>query len=291
LEEAVAEGSAVVVGSGAVGAEVSVDLAVAVLAAVAPVEVGSSKRGIMVAEKEINEFVSRLRVAGGANLQSVILYGSAADGEFHPDFSNVNLLCILRESSFTALTAIAPAIAWWTRQKHHAPLVLTGEELQRSTDVFSIELLDMQQRHRLLYGDDLLSGLNVPLHLHRAQLEYELREKLILLRGRLLASPDNKKHLWELMLGSLSTFTTLFRHALIALGDAPPKPKREAIQALAKRIPFDPSAFLQLLDIRERKAETKQSDVNDVFARYLAAVQQVTDAVDKMLDSPEPRSA
>ena len=238
----------------------------------------------MVAEKEINEFVSRLRVAAGTNLQSVILYGSAADGEFHPDFSNVNLLCILRESSFAALTAIAPAIAWWTRQKHHAPLVLTGEELQRSTDVFSIELLDMQQRHRVLYGDDLLSGLNVPLHLHRAQLEYELREKLILLRGRLLASPDNKKHLWELMLGSLSTFTTLFRHALIALGEAPPKPKREVIHALARRIPFDPFAFLKLLDIRERKAETKQSDVNEVFARYLAAVQHVTAAVDRMLD-------
>ena len=245
----------------------------------------------MVAEKEINEFVSRLRVAAGANLQSVILYGSAADGEFHPDFSNVNLLCILRESSFAALTAIAPAIAWWTRQKYHASLVLTGEELQRSTDVFSIELLDMQQRHRLLFGEDLLSGLNIPLHLHRAQLEYELREKLILLRGRLLASPDNKKHLWELMLGSLSTFTTLFRHALIALGEAPPRRKREVIQTLAKRIAFDPSAFLLLLDIRERKTETKQSDVNDVFAHYLAAVQQVTDAVDKMLDSPEPRSA
>jgi hypothetical protein len=268
-----------------------VALVVAVRAEAAPAEAGSSKRGIMVAEKEINEFVSRLRTAAGTNLQSVILYGSAANGEFHPDFSNVNLLCILRESSFAALTAIAPAVEWWTRQKHHAPLVLTGEELQRSTDVFSIELLDMQERHRLLFGDDLLTGLNIPMHLHRAQLEYELREKLILLRGRLLASPDNKKHLWELMLGSLSTFTVLFRHALIALGEIPPKLKREAVRALAKRIPFDPSAFLQLLDIRERKAETKQFEVNDVFARYLAAVQQVTTAVDKMLDSPEPRSA
>src|SRR5579863_1117505 len=102
----------------------------------------------MVAEKELNEFVTRLRTAAGTNLQSVILYGSAADGEFHPDFSNVNLLCILRESSFQTLTAIAPAVEWWTRQKHHAPLVLTGEELQHSTDVFSIELLDMQHCHR-----------------------------------------------------------------------------------------------------------------------------------------------
>jgi hypothetical protein len=244
----------------------------------------------MVAEKQINEFISRLRTAAGENLLSVILYGSAADGEFHAEFSNVNLLCILRESSFATLTAMAPAVEWWTRQKQHAPLVLTREELERSTDVFSIELLDMQQRHRVLLGDDMLSGLQIPMHLHRAQLEYELREKLILLRGRLLIAAGNKKRLWELLLGSLSTFTTLFRHGLIALGDTPPKAKRDAVQALATRLPFDPSAFLQLLDIRERKAETKQFDVTDVFARYLAAVQQVTAAVDKMLDSTGPRS-
>jgi hypothetical protein len=242
----------------------------------------------MVAEKQINEFISRLQAAAGQNLLSVILYGSAADGEFHPDFSNINLLCILRESSFATLSTMAPAVEWWTRQKHNAPLVLTREELERSTDVFSIELLDMQQRHRVLFGDDVLSGLRIPMHLHRAQLEYELREKLILLRGRLLLSANNKKKLWELMLGSLSTFTTLFRHTLIALGETPPKAKREAIQALAARVPFDASAFLQLLDIRERKAETKQFDATDVFGRYLAAVQQVTTAVDKMLDTPGP---
>jgi len=242
----------------------------------------------MVAEKQIDEFISRLHAACGKNLQSVILYGSAADGEFHPDFSNINLLCVLRESSFAMLTAMAPAVEWWTRQKHREPLVLAGEELQSSTDVFSIELLDMQHRHRVLFGDDVLSGLSIPMHLHRAQLEYELREKLILLRERLLLAANNKKQLWELMLGSLSTFTTLFRHALIALGDTPPKTKREVIQALAARIPFDASAFLQLLNIRERKAGAKQFDVADVFARYLLAVQQVTAAVDRMLDTPQP---
>jgi predicted nucleotidyltransferase len=243
----------------------------------------------MVAEKQINEFISRLRVSSGENLESVILYGSAADGEFHPDFSNINLLCVLRKSSFPALTAIAPTVAWWTKQKHHEPLILTREELESSTDVFSIELLDMQHRHRVLFGADVLSGLKIPMHLHRAQLEYELREKLILLRERLLLSANNKKQLWELMLHSLSTFTTLFRHGLIALGVTPPKTKRETIQELAARIRFDASAFLQLLDIREHKAETKRFDVADVFSRYLAAVQQVTAAVDKMLDSPGPR--
>jgi hypothetical protein len=86
------------------------------------------------------------------------------------------------------------------------------------------------------------------------------------------------------MLGSVSAFTTLFRHALIALGGAAWS-KREAVQLLAVRIAFDATAFLQLLDIREKKAERKQFEVSDLFGRYLGAIEQVTSAVDTMFDS------
>ncbi len=238
----------------------------------------------MVAEKQIDEFVSRMKQAAGQNLQSIVLYGSAATGEFQADFSNLNLLCILRETSFSKLSAIAPVVEWWRRQKNPAPLIMTQEELEHSTDVFSIEFLDMQHHHRVLFGDEVLGPLQIPMHQHRAQLEYELREKLILLRQRLLEAGDNDRALWQLLLGSVSTFGTLFRHALLALGDAAPHSKREAIQLLATRIPFEPSAFLQLLDIRDHKADRKQFDAKDVFTRYLAAVQHVTSAVDTMLD-------
>jgi len=36
----------------------------------------------MTAEKKIDDFVKRLRAAAGANLESVILYGSAVAGDF-----------------------------------------------------------------------------------------------------------------------------------------------------------------------------------------------------------------
>lgn len=237
----------------------------------------------MVAEKQLDEFVSRMKHAAGQNLQNIVLYGSAADGEYQADFSNLNLLCILRETSFSNLSAISPVVEWWRSKKNPAPLVMTREELEHSADVFSIELLDMQHRHRVLFGDDVMAALQIPLSLHRVQLEYELREKLILLRQRLLETGDNDRALWELLLGSVSAFGTLFRHALLALGDAAPHSKREAIQILATKIPFEPSAFLQLLDIRDHKAERRQFDAKDVFTRYLAAVQHVTSAVDTML--------
>jgi len=242
----------------------------------------------MVAEKQLDEFVSRARKAANENLQSVILYGSAAAGDYNPEFSNLNLLCILRETSFSKLSAVAPVVEWWHRQKHPAPLVMTEEELKSSSDVFSIELLDMQRHHRVLFGDDMLAGLRIPMNLHRAQVEYELREKLILLRQRLLLVAEKDRDLWELLLSSFSAFATLFRHALIALGDPTPRSKREALQELASRIELDASALLQLLDIREHKADRKQLDVKDVFTRYLAAVQQVTAAVDTMLDTSGP---
>ena len=245
----------------------------------------------MVPEKKIEEFVSRLRQAAGSNLHSVVLHGSAVSGEFDPEFSDINLLCLFGDLSFSALERVAQPIAWWHRQKQRTPLLMTIAELERSTDVFVIELIDIQAHHRVLYGDDILARLTIPTQLHRAQVEYELREKLILLRQRLLLVANNKGQLWELMLRSLSAFTTLFRHALMLAGERVPATKREIIGSAASQFSFDSSPLNEILNVREHKADLKKLDAKDVAARYLSAVEQVTAAVDKMLDSPGPRSS
>src|SRR3984893_1548518 len=145
----------------------------------------------MVPEKQIDDFVSRLRAAAGANLESVILFGSAVAGDFHPEFSNVNLFCVIRDSSFAALQSLAPAVKWWDGQKQPPPLFMTRDEIGRSTDVFTIELMDIKEHHRVLFGEDVLQGLTIPTKLHRIQVEYELGEKLALLRQHMLLSSGN----------------------------------------------------------------------------------------------------
>lgn len=238
----------------------------------------------MVPQKLISDFVNRLRMVAGTNLRSVILYGSAAAGDYVPDYSDVNLLLVLGDTSFASIQALAATVAWWTKQKHRVPLLMSEEELRRSTDVFSVEFLDMKQNYRVLWGEDALNGLAIPMRFHRAQVEYELREKTILLRQRLLMVAGDSSAKWELLLRSVPAFATLARHALIALGEAGAASKREAVEKLAARVGFDASAFSQLLDIRERKADRKTVDVDELFARYLKAVEQITAAVDQMLD-------
>lgn len=228
----------------------------------------------------IDEFVKRAREAAGTNIESIILFGSAVAGDFHPGLSNINLLCVLRDSSFKALQALSPAATWWDGKKQPPPLCVTKQELQRTTDVFTIELLDMQQHHRVLFGENVLKDLHIPMDLHRVQVEYELREKLILLRQHVLLAADKESRLWDLLLRSAPSFSTLFRHALVALGDSKQVSRREAVSTLSGRVGFDASAILQVLDVRERKADRKNINVVDLAARYLAAVEKVTAAVD-----------
>jgi predicted nucleotidyltransferase len=233
-----------------------------------------------------NEFVSRLRAAAGENVLSIILYGSGADGEFHPEYSDLNLLCMVRDASFASLAKIAEVVEWWRGKKHHPPLILTVEELSASASVFSIEFVDMKQRYRVLYGEDALQNLNVPMSLHLFQLRYELREKLMLLRQHVLLAAKNEKQLWEVMLHSLSSFTTLFRHVLLEFGEPGRKHSRDAVAELSARLNFDASPFVQLMDVRAGKLERKLVKASEVAAGYLAGIEKVSITVDTMQGSP-----
>ena len=234
----------------------------------------------MIPDKLISEFVNRFREAGGPNMESIILFGSAVSGDFHPGLSNLNVFCVLRDTSFAALQALTPAATWWDKQKQPPPLCMTREELERTVDVFTIELLDMQQHHRVLFGDDAVKDLKIPMDLHRVQVEYELREKLVLLRQHILLSSENESRLWDLLQRSAPSLATLFRHALIALGDPAQHTRREAVQILGQRLSFDASAFAQVIDAREGHVDRKKIELRDLAGRYLAAVEKVAAAVD-----------
>ncbi|MGH9455411.1 MAG: hypothetical protein ACRD2O_15730, partial [Terriglobia bacterium] len=155
------------------------------------------------------------------------------------------------------------------------------EELQCSADVFAIELLDIQASHRVLAGDDPFPSLIVPMTLHRHQVERELRHHLIRLREAYVGAAGNAKAILRLMTGSVSGFATLFRHALIALGEKPSKSRVEAATQLASVLGFDPAAFLTILSVREGKIRGREVAAESVFGAYLQAITRATGEIDR----------
>ena len=84
-----------------------------------------------------------------------------------------------------------------------------------------------------------------------------------------------------ILLHSAPSFATLFRHVLIVLGGDASLGRRDAVEQLSKRVPFDSSSIQQVLDVRERKVDPKKLDVQDLCAGYLAAIEKVVAAVDE----------
>ncbi|HEV2176582.1 MAG TPA: hypothetical protein VGW33_05195 [Terriglobia bacterium] len=246
-------------------------------------------------EKDLNELVEKLKQAAGANLRSVVLYGSAVAGDYHPKHSNLNVLCVLGNLEPAEIAKLRSAARWWEGKGHPVPLVFTAEELHHAADVFAIELVDIQEHRRVLFGEDFFATLEVPLRLHRVQVERELRHGLVRLRERYLASPGDPKSLVALMTASVSSFATLFRHAALALAPASSSPrppgaegkdrgrKRDAVDGLAALLGFDAAPFHAILDVREGKRASKEVDAEATFREYLQGVTRVVQEVDRRL--------
>jgi predicted nucleotidyltransferase len=237
----------------------------------------------MIAERDLTDLVSKVKNAAGANLLSVVLYGSAATEEFRPGHSDLNVLCVMRSLGREDLSKLHDAVAWWAKKGHPAPLLLTLDELQHSADIFAIELLDMKTAHRILHGEDLVASLHVPMNLHRLQVERELRNNTLRLRQLYLRHPADSGKTLELMTSSISTFAALFRHALIALGEDPPKTKRTTTDRLGAALGFDPSPFHTIFDVREGHKKERAVDVQSTFDAYLDRVSKVADEMDRRL--------
>jgi predicted nucleotidyltransferase len=231
------------------------------------------------ADAKLTELVKRLKEFAASNLECVILFGSAARGDFREGHSDLNVVCILRSLTVEELGRLAGVVKWWcVEQREPAPLFFTHEELRQAADVFAIEILDMKQGRRVLYGEDVVAGIEVPLNLHRLQIEHDLRTLLLKLRQHYLRAPGNASELAPVLRKSFSGVLTLLRHTVIAFGEHPPVHAHEIVTRAAVLTGTDQSAFDALLKLRE--SGEFHGEIVSMYGAYLKALEKVLHALD-----------
>lgn len=236
----------------------------------------------------LDQLVEKLRKALGPDLISVVLYGSAAVGDYHEKFSDFNVLCVLRQITPAQLSSTGPIFRWWREQGNPSPLLLTEHEVRTSTDCFAVEFHDIKEHHRILHGADVVSSLEIETCFYRAQVEHDLRAKLLRLRQKASGVLADKTVLSRLLVDSVSTFCVLFRHALILHGVEAPALKRDIIDRVHQQFGVDSSPFHALLDQREERRKPKEIEPVSLMASYMMEIGKVIDAVD-VLEKNEDR--
>jgi hypothetical protein len=237
-------------------------------------------------EGKLNEFVSRMKEAAGKNLESVVLYGSGARGDYRPGSSDLNILCTLVTINVDELQRVAPVVNWWTNElKETPPLFFLTEELRRSTDVFAIETMDVKSAHRVLYGPDVIASLQVPMNLHRVEVEHELRLLLLRLRQHIVHAGHSELELLHVLKRSLSAAVALLRHTLIALQEEPPLEAQQIFARIESATGAKAEAFARIYNYRDRA--TTDDDLLVAYDDYMHALEKVILTLDGAVPKKE----
>lgn len=231
----------------------------------------------------ISEAVDPLLVAADEALgtgYSAVLYGSAARGDYVPGASDINLLLVLDDVGPSALRSLGPAFREWRTRTPEPPLLVSREEWARATDVFPIEITDMQSAHRVLRGADPLADLSVSRADLRRALESELRGKLLRLRQGYTLLAERPGDLGTLARSSAPTALVLFR-CLLTLGGRPvtAADADAIVRAAAELVGFAPGASLEI--VRNRGAANWRCSAQ-LFENYLDTIVRTARYVDQL---------
>ena len=231
----------------------------------------------------ISEVVEPLLVAADTALgngYSAVLYGSAARGDYVPGASDINLLLVLDDVGPPALRALSPAFLDWRSRTPEPPLLVSRAEWARATDVFPIEITDMQASHRVLRGADPLTGLVVARADLRRALESELRGKLLRLRQGYTLLSHRPGDLGTLATSSAPTALVLFR-CLLTLEERAVDAADAGgiIRAAAELAGFEPAAPLEVVRNRGVAGWRCQPQL---FEQYLDTIVRTARYVDQL---------
>lgn len=215
----------------------------------------------------------------------MLLAGEAAGPDYRPRASPLSVVVVLAELDVAALRRTRARISHWRRLRIPAPLLMDQASIARSLDVFPLELLELRDRHRVLYGDArALEDVAVDLPHLRLELEEQLRGKLLHLMAAYLEAGGSPRALRRLLLDSPPGFSVLLR-GLIRLrgGENAPRPSdpQDLIAAVERVFGVALPALQRLDRVRRGREKLARGELESLFEGYLADVKRLTGLVDR----------
>lgn len=162
-----------------------------------------------------------------ANLAADNLLGLSAFGGWLADdplfrATPARSVAVLRRFDLHMLDRLATEGVHFGKRGLSAPLMMTPEYIDASRDVFPLELLEIQQVHALLHGQDHFAELGFARPHVRLQCERELKSELIQLRQGLLAAAGQHNRLGQLCRNGAERAMRVLRGVLhLASAEAP----------------------------------------------------------------------
>ncbi len=223
---------------------------------------------------KLEELVRQLKLAYGDGLRSVVLFGSAVAGE-HTKKSDYNVLVVVHALPLEKLRAVAAVSRAWADDGNPPPMTFTTGEWRSSADIFPMEYADILERHRVLFGEDPLTGIKVNPADLRLEVEQQAMGKLLHLRQATMGAGGDRRLQLELLEKSLSTLMVIFRGVARLHGEVASSDYEELTRSLAQRAGFSPDAFVKVIHHVRGAEKISRDSAEAILEQYLSAMERL----------------
>ena len=230
----------------------------------------------------INDFAQKIIDNLNDNLISIIIYGSAAGINFNPGVSNINMAIIVKNLDFSVLTQGLELVNWGRKHKIATPLFLTKDYVLSALDVFPIEFSEIKEQHKLIFGEDIFSSLEIPVSDVRLLCEQQVKGKLLHLRQAYLDFGSNPVVLKDLLSRALSDLFPVMRQLVILKGQKPLEHKEELLGQLIRIFSLEIDPFLAILRDKNKKVLISKNQVKAYFQNFLNQLEILSRHLDSL---------
>ncbi|HSB68159.1 MAG TPA: hypothetical protein VLT62_02335 [Candidatus Methylomirabilis sp.] len=233
-------------------------------------------------EKVLERFVQDVQGLYAEDLLAILLYGSAASGEHVIGRSDLNVAIVLRRVAPPLLRKAAAHLRTWHRQGFATPMFFDPDFLQASLDVFAIEFLDMQERHRVLWGVDPFADLAIGRGNLRLQCEQELRGKLLRLRQSYVESAQTPSELERILGVAVSSLVVLARTLLRLGGEDPSGGADDILKRVQARFGVSSASLRKAWQVKRGDLRMTGAGLESLYQDVLGEVEGLVRTIDAL---------
>ncbi|MEC4673441.1 MAG: nucleotidyltransferase domain-containing protein [Nitrospirota bacterium] len=234
------------------------------------------------AKENLKGYLTAITQQLGDAIQSIVLYGSLARGEYVSGRSNINLMVVMNQVSGDLLQCAGGVQRKWSKERVIAPLMFTPEELNASFDVFPLEFLDMNDHHVILDGPNPFTSCMINDQRLLTQCEQEIRGNLIRVRQRYVEGWGRIEAVHALLPISLTTLIPCFRGLYRQLGHSSNGTAEAILNQLPNNLGMEPGALHEVWLLKRGQSTPGQKEWPRLMERYLAVLLELINRVDAL---------
>jgi predicted nucleotidyltransferase len=176
----------------------------------------------------LTEFIDALVTVAGPALESVLLFGSAAEGRLRPT-SDLNVLVMAASIDAAQLNALREPLRCGRAAAGLTVMFLEDAEFADACECFAMKFGDIKARHRVLYGRDPFTAFEIPRAAAIRRLQQVLLNLKLRLRERYALDGDQNDRL-AASLADITGPVRVSAAALLALRDGQERPPKTALE-------------------------------------------------------------